>query len=146
MNCPKGHLMFPLREVAPDQHGQSYVIFRCNICDAEAKADYQQYDAERRGSGICPFCGTKFWGQMIMNCRNCGRTIPRVEHDSWSTIQVGSDDIFVPGWRQHFSTDGHFYTPEEWKEKEQTSGNHLAKRASLENSEKPPKRWWRFWE
>lgn len=40
-------------------------------------------------------------------------------HRKWGSVQIGSDDIFVPGWIIEVAPwDGHIYAPEEWAEEQ----------------------------
>lgn len=139
--------MFPLQETNRDEHGQSYVVFRCNDCNTETNVDYKQYELKRSGSGTCPFCGMRFWGQMIVKCPDCGQKIPRVEHRSWGTRQDGSDDIFFPAWTDGVFCDGYFYTPEEYEERERYDNmmhEQYMRKPTLSKKEQVM-RWWEFW-
>ena len=106
MNCDCGHIMIPICEYHPGD-----VVFRCISCGKTNNMDYQQYIMSRQ-SCTCPLCGKKFWGFTIEKCNQCGLRLPRVPKKSWSSIQVGSDDIFIDGWADDHQS-GHYYTQEE---------------------------------
>gem|GEM_PF-6089654 len=112
MKCDCGHIMIPLCEYDPDENGDYYVVFRCVSCGKTNTMDYQEYVMSRQ-SCTCPLCGKKFWGSTLENCNRCGIELPRVPKKSWSSVQIGSDDIFIDGWSD--DPAGHYYTPEELK-------------------------------